>query len=402
MTLTEQITQHEQILLVEPDFPVPPKSRNHHNFLPIGLLKIASLLRKYDKTIQLVRYNRKEKPVVNIKPTLILVTSIFTYWSKYVREAVQYYREQYPSAYIIGGGIYASLLPEHCRDYAGVDEVIPGQIPEAEELQPAYDLVDVDYQILHTSRGCIRRCGFCGVYTIEPEWQYKKTIAREVCKKKLIFYDNNLLANPFIEHILRELISLRRHRKISYVESQSGFDGRLLIDNPEYARLLREAGFKNPRIAWDGGYDEREQIREQIDILVGGGYRRKDISVFMIYNFHVGYEEMEYKRAFCFLLGVQVTDCRYRPLDSTVDGYNPRKRCQSGDEYFISENWCDEEVRGFRRNVRRHNICVRVGSDFHSSLLERGKVDKSFYKCSFVDVVGVLGDAWCPGVPDIC
>lgn len=59
MTLTEQITQHEQILLVEPDFPVPPKSRNHHNFLPIGLLKIASLLRKYDKTIQLVRYNRK-------------------------------------------------------------------------------------------------------------------------------------------------------------------------------------------------------------------------------------------------------------------------------------------------------------------------------------------------------
>mgnify|MGYP003316490570 CR=1 FL=1 len=46
MTLQQQIQKHEQILLVEPDFPIPPKSRNHHNFLPLGLLKIVSLLRK--------------------------------------------------------------------------------------------------------------------------------------------------------------------------------------------------------------------------------------------------------------------------------------------------------------------------------------------------------------------
>ena len=34
------------VLLVEPNFPIPGKSRNHSNFLPIGLLKIASYLRE--------------------------------------------------------------------------------------------------------------------------------------------------------------------------------------------------------------------------------------------------------------------------------------------------------------------------------------------------------------------
>ena len=34
----------KSVLLVEPNFPIPAKSRNHKNFLPIGLLKIAARL----------------------------------------------------------------------------------------------------------------------------------------------------------------------------------------------------------------------------------------------------------------------------------------------------------------------------------------------------------------------
>jgi len=43
------------ILLVEPDFPIPAKSKNHKDFLPIGLLKLASYLREEGNTIKLVR-----------------------------------------------------------------------------------------------------------------------------------------------------------------------------------------------------------------------------------------------------------------------------------------------------------------------------------------------------------
>ena len=46
----------KNVLLVEPNFPVPNKSRNHSNFLPIGLLKIASYLREKNIKIQLIRY----------------------------------------------------------------------------------------------------------------------------------------------------------------------------------------------------------------------------------------------------------------------------------------------------------------------------------------------------------
>lgn len=46
----------KSVLLVEPNFPIPSKSRNHKNFLPIGLLKIASLLRNKYIDVELVRH----------------------------------------------------------------------------------------------------------------------------------------------------------------------------------------------------------------------------------------------------------------------------------------------------------------------------------------------------------
>lgn len=402
------------VLLVEPNFPIPNKSRNHSNFLPIGLLKIASYLRSLDINIKLIRYSHENSAQLTLDemdeiqdtsftPDLICITSVFTYWSKYVRDAVHYYKRLYPSVPILVGGIYASLLPQHCLEYTGCDDVITGIVPEAEKLMPAYDLVDVDYQILHTTRGCIRKCGFCGVYVVEPDWLYKKTIKDEIFKKKIVFYDNNLLANPCIDNILDELIQLKKDKKISYVESQSGFDGRLLINNPEYAHKMKNAGFKNPKIAWDHHYSDADFIKQQLDILFEAGFKPREISVFMIYNFDIDYNEMEDKRVKCFEWGVQITDCRFRPLDKTDDGYNPSKRKQTSKEYHINPNWTDEEVRSFRRNVRRHNICIRMGSDYHSSKLERKKIPqekaKEYRYMSYDEIKDILDDAWTPKVP---
>ena len=86
------------VLLVEPNFPIPGKSRNHSNFLPIGLLKIASYLRERNIKIKLIRFeepkekidygqttldsNNPDEEEDDFKPDLICVTSIFTYWSK--------------------------------------------------------------------------------------------------------------------------------------------------------------------------------------------------------------------------------------------------------------------------------------------------------------------------------
>ena len=407
------------VLLIEPNFPIPAKSRNHKNFLPIGLLKIAGYFKSKSVDVELIRHNGGEHTsdleqnnVLDVsfnrtadkKPDLIFITSIFTYWAKYVREAVIYYKKLYPDVPSIVGGIYASLMPEHCLEFTGCDDVIEGQIPEAEEVVPAYDLVDVDYQIIHTTRGCIRQCDACGVYDIEPIWSCKKSIKNEICKKKIIFYDNNLLANEYIENILYELIELKKNKKISYIESQSGFDGRILVNHPYLATLIKKAGFKNPKIAWDGPLSDINAIFNQISILCEAGFNAKDISVFMLYNHELSYEELEKKRVKCFEMGVQITDCRFRPLDSIKDNYNPRKHTgQTSNDYFIHPNWTDKAVRKFRRNVRRHNICIRHDVDFHSSLMERKKIPldiaRKYQKLGYDEVdKKIIPDAWTPKI----
>ena len=94
-----------KILLIEPDFPIPAKSKNHKNFLPIGLLKIASYLNQNGFEIKLIRGTPKDSfnltEVKKFAPSEIWITSLFTYWAKYVKDAVQYYRNIFPQSKIV-------------------------------------------------------------------------------------------------------------------------------------------------------------------------------------------------------------------------------------------------------------------------------------------------------------
>lgn len=59
--------------------------------------------------------------------------------------------------------------------------------------------------------------------------------------------------------------------------------------------MLKKAGFKNPKIAWDYNLKQAPKIKEQIDLLISGGFKAKEISIFMIYNYDLDYNEMEKK-----------------------------------------------------------------------------------------------------------
>lgn len=373
---------NRNILLVEPKFPIPTKSKNHKNFLPIGLLKIASFLRSKNINVLLVRgFSNSSDDISKLQefnPTEIWITSLFTYWSKHVKDSVQYYKKSFPNAKIIVGGIYASLMPEHCKEYTGCHEVFKGIYKEAEDFFPAYDLVDVNYQIMHTSRGCIRKCKFCGTYRIEPRFYVKNSILDEIKSNKLIFYDNNFLANKNIFNILDELSNAKYQNKLVHSECQSGFDGRIL--NEALAIKLKKARFINPRIAWDNSYNDYKEIERQLVFLYNAGYNPKDIYVFMVYNFELSFEIMEDKRKKCYEWGVQISDCRYRPLDQIFDNYNSHVDKQTNKDYFIHPAWKDEEVRQFRANVRRQNICIRHNFPFYSKILEHHKYDTKLIK----------------------
>ena len=355
-----------KVLLVQPRFPVPSKSLHHKNYLPVGLLKLGRWYRERGHEVALSLGDLR----TDFVPDEICVTSVFTYWAGHVREAVQHYRLHFPKARIVVGGIYASLQPEHCEQFTGCDAVWRGVHPAAEACGPDYSLVDSTFQIVHASRGCVRRCAFCGTYKIEPTFAPKTTIRDEIVRNHVVFYDNNLLANPHITDLLRELAAVRVGGRVVTCESQSGFDGRILLRNPSLATMLKKAHFRNPRIAWDGDLDENVSIACQLELLHAAGFAPRDVQVFMLYNHEQPPETLYAKVEECFQRGVQVADCRYRPLDLFQDGYRPYKAAQAAGEYYIHRGWRDEDVRGLRSVVRANNICLRYR-------IPRGRYEKS-------------------------
>jgi len=62
-------------------------------------------------------------------------------------------------------------------------------------------------------------------------------------------------------------------------ESQSGFDGRILLNKPHLAIKIKKAGFRYPRIAWDWEYKEYSNIEKQVNILKKAGYSSKEINI---------------------------------------------------------------------------------------------------------------------------
>ena len=390
----------KQILLVNPAFPIPPKSRNHKDYLPVGLLKIASWLQDNDYKVKLV-YGNRSKTQLKFVPDEVWITSLFTYWSDDVVSSAEHYHDAFPDARIVVGGVYATLMHEDCERRTKCHAIQDGVHSLAEGYYPDYSLLKngIDFQIVHASRGCIRKCKFCYTHVIEREYEPKCSILPEITqtnglkitlnasnsgrhaikRKGLVFYDNNLLANENIDDLLHELADLRRRKLILWCESQSGFDGRILMERPELARLLREAGFRVPRIAWDWALSQKESIGRQIHILEDAGYQAKEIFIFMIYNWGIPFLEMEEKRKQCLKWHVQISDCRYRPIDQLFDHYSSHIEGQTSKDYHIhtSHGWDDALVKMFRKNVREQNICVRHGFDVYVKEFETERAPKS-------------------------
>lgn len=390
----------KKILLIEPSFPYPNKSKNkagtvHKNFVPLGLLKLGAMHKSKGDQVRLVRGNKTAEEV-GFLPDEVLVTSLFTYWSSFVWDSINHYRILFPKAKITLGGIYATLFAqdkdfiEKCHEAKVA--IFVGIHPEAERNFPDYSLISrVEYHATHMMRGCLRSCAFCGTWRIEPDRTNKSFVdieneLRAIKKNKVVFYDNNLLANPNIAHILEGLSKLRIKKHPITYESQSGFDGRLLEKTPQLATLLRKARFRNIRIAWDGPVADKDSIKRQLDLLIKAGYVAKDISVFMIYNFEPSYEDMLLKIEACKKWGVQITDCRYRPLTLDFDNYSPHQRKgQAEGSFYIhkKEGWSDEKIRTFRHMVREHNIWVRYAKDKgleYDKKMERWSAINNTYK----------------------
>ncbi|NHM28907.1 hypothetical protein G7K71_18460 [Desulfofundulus sp. TPOSR] len=293
------------VLLVWPRF--------YSQFPPLGLLKLASYHRSRGDIVVLVRPPEK----AGIDPDIVYVTSLFTYGWKAVKEAVTFYRRQHPKALFVLGGIYASLLSDHAAEEIRPDVIWKGIIPEVEDLLPDYSLIEGwTASLVFSSRGCIRRCPFCAVPILEPDFEAKPSVKHLVLPehKSIILLDNNFLASSYSGKILNELAELRNSKKYRYkIDFNQGIDARLITS--DVALALAKLNIPLIRLAYDS-IVQKEAVGQAIKLLTNAGIRKRNILVYVMFNYMDTPDDFFCRIKHLFDWGVVVYPMRYQPLDA--------------------------------------------------------------------------------------
>ena len=105
--------------------------------------------------------------------------------------------------YINGDGEFSIVeLLKNNLEYSGIDNLEPNQIPDLNKvLNPNYNDIDWDRYVttenerpvyITGSKGCVKRCTFCNVYRIWPEYKFRsgKSIANEIIHVKETYNRN--------------------------------------------------------------------------------------------------------------------------------------------------------------------------------------------------------------------
>ncbi|MDG6912787.1 MAG: hypothetical protein JRN35_06875 [Nitrososphaerota archaeon] len=304
-----------RVLLVEPDY--------YARYPPLGLLKIATFHRLQGDEVYLVRGLSKVP-----KPELIYVTSLFTYAWRPVRDAISYYRAQFPDARILLGGIYASLLPEHASTL-GANEVHVGLMQEVEDLVPSWDLIPAwDGSIVFASRGCIRKCGFCSVPKLEgPPSDLRKGIRRLVYPRhtRIVLWDNNMLGNANWEPIFDEL----SHMDLM-VDFNQGLDARRVTD--KVAQKLSRLKLQSIRMAYDYP-GVGPAVEKAVHVLAENGISPRRVVVYTLYNYVDDPENFKERVTQLLSWGVTSYPMRFEPLTSLTKNE------------WVSPHWTRDELQ---------------------------------------------------------
>ncbi len=314
------------VLLIEPNYP--------NKYPPLGLMKLASYHKDRGDSVRFVK--GEDTSVFFQAWDRVYVTTLFSFeWQrtcKAIDFAIQAAGSQAERVFV--GGIAASLMHEEFikePQWAGV-RFIPGLLdsPPAQSLQlsiedgdfgaddilgtaierrvPDYDILDdIDYTYPvhdayfgYASRGCIRKCHFCGVPKLEgaqkempPLYELVNGIAKRHGEKKdLILMDNNATASVRYKELIAEICdlgfeagaSLKRDGKKfkRRLDFNQGVDARILAKSPMYLKEMAKTCISPLRIAFDH-WGVRKVYEIAVRIAADNGIT--SLSNYMLYNF---------------------------------------------------------------------------------------------------------------------
>ena len=176
------------------------------------------------------RFKCAEFPTFDI----ICVNSLFTFYFDVTVATINYAKKFLArDGKIFVGGVAATLVPSFFEDETGIKPHIglldkPDDLGKRDDviidtLPPDYSILDeIDYKypaadayLTYTTRGCIRKCTFCAVSKLEPQYkdhvkifeQLKQTDECFGAKRNLLLMDNNVLASNKFDEVIDEIIS---------------------------------------------------------------------------------------------------------------------------------------------------------------------------------------------------
>jgi hypothetical protein len=363
---------NKNILLIEPGY--------KNKYPPLGLMKIAQYHGRHGKSDRVRFIKGEDESVLGTAWDRIYVTTLFSFEYPKISQSIDFALRvangQADKVFV--GGIAASLMHDRFlaeRRWDGV-RIIKGLLSDPpaislqldefseelysnditgtpiEELIPDYGILDqVDYvypvrdaYFAYTSRGCIRKCHFCGVPKLEGGQRDTDSLTAVVRaieelygpKKDLILMDNNVVASPRFKEIIAEIrdLGFTPGAKLSRgpgrvpvqrrVDFNQGVDARILCKDPMYLRELSTICLKPLRIAFDhlgvkGPYEKAVRYAHDVGL--------NELSNYMLYNFHDSpedlFERMRLNVTLNEELGVRIWSfpMRYQPTDRPDRGH---------------------------------------------------------------------------------
>ena len=213
----------------------------------------------------------------------------------------------------------------------------------------------------YASRGCIRKCRFCGVPKLEggqkempPLYQLVNGIASLHGEKKdLILMDNNVTASRRYKELIAEIIDLGFHRGAKLqragrtlmrrVDFNQGVDARILSKSDMYLREMSKICISPLRIAFD-----HIGVRKpyEISVRMAASNDITQLSNYMLYNFKDSpddlYHRMKLNISLNEELGVRIWSfpMRYQPVTLK-------------DRSHVGEKWNSYFLRSFRSSSKQ-------------------------------------------------
>lgn len=395
---------NKNILLIEPGY--------KNKYPPLGLMKIAAYHGQHGKrdNIKFIK-GEEDRSALSVHWDRIYVTSLFSFeWreiSKSIDFAVQVAHGNASKVFV--GGIAASLMQDQFvaePRWRGV-RFIKGLLsdPPAKALQlddfdeelysddvngtPIEDLVP-DYSILdqiktqyvypvhdayfaYASRGCVRKCHFCGVPKLEGAQRDAQPITEVVRaiderygpKRDLMLMDNNVVASANYRSIIAEIrdlgfvpgAKLSRPGKVAVqrrVDFNQGVDARILCKDKMYLQEMSTICIKPLRIAFDH-IGVRKPYETSIRMAHEVGLH--ELSNYMLYNFHDTptdlYQRMRLNIDLNVELGIRIFSfpMRFQPTDQK-------------DRTHVGEHWNRYYLRSMQIILQATHGIVSGSPDF--------------------------------------